>query len=139
VERHLIRPMRATVELLEEVVRSWIVDSEGESSDRKIPEVDWGKMKFLDFQETLQDRRVLEMINRDRSCLLCSDFGVHVSSFRLHRNGSWLCVCELSRPSATVVTNHGLSVFSMRSSMVRRCCKKRWPTSEWRFRTRTWS
>ena len=93
MERHLIRPMQETVELLEEVVRSWIVDSKGESSNRKIPEVDWGKMKFLDFQETLQDRRALEMINRDRSCLLCPDFDIHVSSFRLHRNGSWFCVC----------------------------------------------
>lgn len=92
MERLLIRPMRATVELLEEVVRSWIVDSEGESSDRGIPEVNWGKMRSLDFQETLQDRRVLEMFNRDRSCLLCPDFDVHVSSFRLHRNGSWVRV-----------------------------------------------
>jgi len=81
VERHLIRPMRATVELLEEVVRSWIVNSEGKSSDWKIPEVDWRKMKSLDFQEVLQSRGALEKINSNRSCLLCPDFGVHVSSF----------------------------------------------------------
>ena len=73
--------MRATVELLEEVMRSWIVDSERESSDRKIPEVDWGKMRSLDFQETLQYRKVLEKVNCDRSCLLCPDFDIHVSSF----------------------------------------------------------
>ena len=86
MERHLIRPMQTTVELLEEVVRSWIIDSEG-SPDRKIPEVDWGKMRSLDFQETLQYRRVLEKINCGKSCLLCPEFDIHVSSFRIHRNG----------------------------------------------------
>lgn len=81
VERHLIRPMRATVELLEEVVRSWIASSEGGSSDRRIPEVDWGKMRSLDFQETLQYRAVLDKMNCSRSCLLCPDLDTHVSSF----------------------------------------------------------
>lgn len=79
MERHIIRPMQATVELLGEVMRSWIVDSEKESSDRKVPEVDWGKMRSLDFQETLQYLRILEKTNRDRSCLLCPDFDIHVS------------------------------------------------------------
>lgn len=79
VERHLIRPMQATVQLLEEVVRSWVVESEGKSSDRKIPEVDWRRMKSLSFQEVLQSREVLEKTNSHRSCLLCPDFDVHVS------------------------------------------------------------
>lgn len=73
--------MRETVKLLEEIVRSWVVDSEGEPSDRKIPEVDWGKMRSLDFQETLQYRAVLVEINHNRTCLLCPDFDIHVSSF----------------------------------------------------------
>lgn len=81
MERHLIRPMRETIELLEECVRSWVVDSEKEASDRKIPEVDWRKMRSLDFQEILQSRGVLEKINNGRSCLLCPDFDIHVSHF----------------------------------------------------------
>ena len=79
MERHLIRPMQATIELLEEVVRSWMVDSKGEPSDRKIPEVDWRKMKSLDFQEALRSRGILEERNSNRSCLLCPEFNVHVS------------------------------------------------------------
>lgn len=81
MERHLIKPMRTAVELLGEVVKSWIVDSERRTSDRKIPEVDWRKMRSLEFQETLQSRGVLERANRDRSCLLCPDFDSHVSPF----------------------------------------------------------
>lgn len=71
--------MQATVELLQEVVRSWVGDSEGKSSDRRIPEVDWRKMKSLGFQEALQSRGALEKMNGNRSCLLCPDFDIHVS------------------------------------------------------------
>lgn len=77
VDRHVIRSMRAAVQLLGEVVKSWIIDSERGSSDRKVPEVDWRKMKGLEFQETLQSRGVLERLNKGRSCLLCPDFDVH--------------------------------------------------------------
>ena len=79
MERHLIRPMREAVKDLEEVVRSWVIDSERESSGRKIPEVDWRKMKSLHFQEALQSRGALEARNSNRSCLLCPDFDLHVS------------------------------------------------------------
>ena len=79
MERHLSNPMRAAVKHLEQVVRSWVADSEGESSDRKIPEVDWRKMKSLNFQEALQSRGALEERNNNRSCLLCPDFDEHVS------------------------------------------------------------
>jgi hypothetical protein len=84
--------MRSAVDLLEGIVKSWVINSEGESSDRKIPEVDWRKMKSLAFQETLQSRGILEEINSNRSCLLCPDFDVHVSSFRLSRTGRCVCV-----------------------------------------------
>ena len=79
MERHLIRPMRETANHLQEVVRSWVVDSERGSSDRKIPEVDWRKMKSLNFQEALRSRGTLEERNSNRSCLLCPEFDVHVS------------------------------------------------------------
>lgn len=77
----MIQPMRAAVKLLGEVVQSWIVDSEKGGSDRGVPEVDWRKMKSFEFQETLQSRGVLEKKNLGRSCLLCPDFDIHVSSF----------------------------------------------------------
>ena len=73
--------MRGAITLLEEVVRSWIVDSEKGSSDHKVPEVDWRKMKALEFQETLLSRAALERANRGRSSLLCQDFDIHVRSF----------------------------------------------------------
>lgn len=73
--------IQGAVEQLEEIVKSWIVNSERGISNRKIPEVDWGKVRLLEFQETLLSRGVLEGENRDRSCLLCPDFDKHVSSF----------------------------------------------------------
>lgn len=76
-ERHVIGPMRAAVELLGEIVKSWIVDSEKGAPNWKIPEVDWRKMRSLEFQETLQSRGVLERSNYGRSCLLCPEFDVH--------------------------------------------------------------
>lgn len=81
MEHHLTRSLRAAVKQLEEVVKSWIADSERGTSGRKIPEVDWRKMRSLEFQETWQSREVLERINPGRSCLLCPDFDTHVSSF----------------------------------------------------------
>ena len=81
MERHIIRPMRTAVKHLGEVVESWIIDSEKGPSDRKIPEVEWRKMRSLEFQETLQSRGVLERVNHERSCLLCPDFDIHVSLF----------------------------------------------------------
>ena len=80
MQHHLIRSMRAAVELLEEIVKSWMANSE-RSSGKKVPEVDWRKMKALEFQETLRSREVLERTIRDRSCLLCPDFDTHVRSF----------------------------------------------------------
>jgi antiviral helicase SKI2 len=102
-KQKLIRPMRTAVELLEEVVQSWIADSKG-ASERKIPEVDWRKMKALEFQETLQSRGELERKNRDRSCLLCPDFDIHVGSFA--RSGTDFGR-ELNRPFATVAFHRG--------------------------------
>lgn len=81
VELHLIRSMRAAVELLEEVLKSWIIESERGSPDWKIPEVGWRKIKGFEFQEALRSREVLERMNRKRSSLLCPDFDIHVSSF----------------------------------------------------------
>lgn len=95
--------MRAAVELLEQVVQSWIADSKG-ASERKIPEVDWRRMKALDFQEILQSRGALERKNRDRSCLLCPEFDIHVSSFAC--SGTEFG-CELNRPFATVAPHRG--------------------------------
>jgi antiviral helicase SKI2 len=71
--------MRETVKCLEEILGSWAVDAGGESSYRKIPEVDWRKMRSLNFQEALQSRGALEKKNSNRSCLICPDFDVHVS------------------------------------------------------------
>jgi hypothetical protein len=139
VERHIIRPMKETVKNLEEVMRSWIVDSERESSDsdRTIPEVDWGKMRSLDFQETLRSRRILEKNNSNRSCLLCPDFDIHVSTLAYIGTG-FECV-NRGRPYMNVVAHRGVSIFSMKSFMARRSCGKHWRTSDSQYRIRTWN
>jgi hypothetical protein len=130
VERH-VRPIRDAVKQLEEITKSWIVDSERGTSDRKIPEVEWRKMRSLEFQETLLSRGALEKANRDRSCLLCPDFDTHVSPFA--RLGT-----EVERLYDGGAPPR-LSVFSMKFFMGRRSCGKNWTTSGSQSQIRTWS
>ncbi|KAF9444604.1 ATP-dependent RNA helicase [Macrolepiota fuliginosa MF-IS2] len=71
VERLLISKMREGIAALSLTLQEWLV------GDESIPEVDWSKIRSLDFQETLQRRNILRKRNSDKECLLCPDFIQH--------------------------------------------------------------
>ncbi|KAJ7109788.1 antiviral helicase [Mycena epipterygia] len=74
VDKHLISRMRDALELLQGLVAEW-------STSTTIPEVDWARMRALDFQDTLRSRNSLVKRLESRACLLCSDFGDHYAIF----------------------------------------------------------
>lgn len=74
VERHLVRSLNGTLASLQQVIEEWAGLSE-------IPEVDWSKMRSLDFQETLRARDALAKRLQQRACSLCSNFEQHVCCF----------------------------------------------------------
>ncbi|KAF8628226.1 hypothetical protein AX15_004008 [Amanita polypyramis BW_CC] len=56
--------------LLQELLREW-------RSQQKIPEIDWNRVRAMDFQETLQARNALAERLRARACLHCPNFTKH--------------------------------------------------------------
>lgn len=71
VDRHFMRPMREAVASLNELVIEW-------NDVGQIREVDWGRMRSLDFQENLRARDRLAKELPSKACLLCGDFKDHV-------------------------------------------------------------
>jgi antiviral helicase SKI2 len=69
---HLISKMNETISLLEAVASDWI-------SSGHIPEVDWSRMKSLEFQEALASRNKLVKQLDSYACVLCENFDDHVS------------------------------------------------------------
>jgi len=60
------------IKSLSGILQDWL------TSQKDIPEVDWSKIRLLDFQETLQRRNTIVKRNSDRDCLQCPDFIPHV-------------------------------------------------------------
>ena len=68
----MIRHMDDAIKLLSAVLNDWMVmDS--------ITEVDWSRIKLLDFQELLRSRNELVKDMQHYSCTVCEDFDEHVS------------------------------------------------------------
>ncbi|KAJ7750230.1 antiviral helicase [Mycena metata] len=74
VDKHLISRMREALALLQGIANEW-------STSTAIPEVDWARMRALDFQDTLRSRNTLVKRLENRACLLCSNFDEHYSIF----------------------------------------------------------
>ncbi|KAJ7292904.1 ATP-dependent RNA helicase [Mycena rebaudengoi] len=72
VDKHLISRMREALALLQDIANEW-------STTATIPEVDWARMRALDFQDTLRSRNAVAKRLETRACLLCSDFDHHYS------------------------------------------------------------
>ncbi|TFK41940.1 ATP-dependent RNA helicase [Crucibulum laeve] len=72
VDRHLISRMREGVAALQALVTEW-------SSQGSIPEVDWSRMRSLEFQDVLRSRNAMEKRLENKGCLLCPDFNEHYS------------------------------------------------------------
>lgn len=67
--------MREAVAQLAGLVREWV-----EAEQSHVPEVDWGRMRQLEFQDVLRKRDTLVQTLPYNPCLQCEDFEVHVRS-----------------------------------------------------------
>ncbi|KAL0951772.1 hypothetical protein HGRIS_008443 [Hohenbuehelia grisea] len=70
VDRHRIKPMKEALGVLYELSQEW-------QSATEVPEVDWAKLRMLDFQETLQRRTSLAATLQGHECKLCGEFKDH--------------------------------------------------------------
>ncbi|KAL1661387.1 NUC185 domain-containing protein [Schizophyllum commune] len=78
VDRHLISRMRDGIAQLGALVEEW-------SSAAEIPEIDWSRMRALEFQEILRERTRLVDRSRDSVCLHCPDFGRHYTTIHAEK------------------------------------------------------
>ncbi|PBK76603.1 antiviral helicase [Armillaria solidipes] len=78
VDRHLISAMREGVTALASMVSDW-------SSTGNIPEVEWSKIRSLNFQEVLRSRSAYVQRIQNRSCLLCEKFEEHYSKIHAEK------------------------------------------------------
>ncbi|PPQ90945.1 hypothetical protein CVT25_008256 [Psilocybe cyanescens] len=72
VDRHLISRMKDAIASLQSVVDEW-------SSAGSIPEVDWSRIRALEFQEVLRSRNLLVKQVQNNRCVLCPEFDHHVA------------------------------------------------------------
>ncbi|KAJ3769464.1 antiviral helicase [Lentinula raphanica] len=71
-DRHLISRMREAIVALQEIVEEWCNTSH-------IPEIDWNRMRMLEFQEILLSRNNLLTRLKTKDCPSCADFDAHYS------------------------------------------------------------
>jgi antiviral helicase SKI2 len=77
VNRHLISSMNEALNSLSPLISESI-------SLGSIPEVEWSKMRSLDFQETLRSRDALVQGLSRVACTMCAEFDNHVGTFPSH-------------------------------------------------------
>jgi len=70
VDRHIISSMRDVMKSLAEIVEAWVPTG-------IVPEVEWVRMRSLDFQEVLRSRNELARRLNKYACKLCSEFEHH--------------------------------------------------------------
>jgi len=78
VDRHLKSHMNGAIAELGDAVREWV---EADSA----PEVDWSKIRSLEFQESLQTRSALMRNLNTKACLLCKDFEHHYEALHAEK------------------------------------------------------
>ncbi|KAG7452119.1 antiviral helicase [Guyanagaster necrorhizus] len=78
IDRHIISAMREGVAALVSMVSEW-------SRAGNIPEVEWGKMRSLDFQEVLRRRSAYLQRIKSRTCFLCEKFEDHYSKIHTEK------------------------------------------------------
>ncbi|OBZ78640.1 hypothetical protein A0H81_01271 [Grifola frondosa] len=72
VEKHRMSSMNDAIQSLGIVLDEW-------KAEGSIPEVDWNRMRSLDFQELLRSRNALAQRLTGFACTLCDDFTDHYS------------------------------------------------------------
>jgi len=76
IERHLMSPMNDVVAQLGALANEW-------ANNNHIPEVDWARMRLLEFQDLLSRRNTLVKRVEGSACVLCEEFEPHVCSTTL--------------------------------------------------------
>lgn len=64
------------------------------SAEEKLPEVDWSRIRSIDFQESLRHRNNLSTRIPKLECTLCGDFEEHVSLQQRRPRDRELIGCE---------------------------------------------
>lgn len=72
VDRHLISRMKEGVAALQPYINEWM-------DAGAIIEVDWSRVRVLEFQDTLRSRNSLAKHLGDKECLKCPEIVQHVS------------------------------------------------------------
>lgn len=75
VDRHLISKMRDAISSLKGIGVEWM-------STGSLPEIDWSRMRAMEFQELLRSRDTTSKKLGNR-CLSCPHFNEHVRHFLL--------------------------------------------------------
>lgn len=112
VDQHKKSLMLEIINSLQILVHKW-------RTARTIPEVNWDRIRTLDFQEALHSRNDVAKRRQGFSCTLCGEFHDHVSLSHFH------VFIQLTGPS------------SISFSMVRRRCAPISKNSRWQSLTRT--
>lgn len=73
IERQRISVMNDIVTQLNDIVSEWQT-----TRPAQFPEVEWSKMRQLEFQESLRSRDTLAMRLDGKGCVLCEHFEEHV-------------------------------------------------------------
>ena len=71
VDRHLISHMNAAIKELDNLTDEWLAAGH-------IPEVDWSKIRLMDFQDALRSRTAIAKRLEGKGCVLCEKFDEHV-------------------------------------------------------------
>ena len=76
IERHKISHMQKAAVDLQALAHGWIASPPG-----TIPEVDWSKIRTLEFQDLLKTREswITRMESKGKTCTTCPNFDEHVS------------------------------------------------------------
>lgn len=105
--------MNEVVEHLNDVVTEW-----QKTRPTQFPEVDWSKMRMLEFQESLRSRDALAARLEGKSCVFCEHFDEHVRRRSYHPLDKALNVLAVhASPSAEAifVGYRGSQICSFRS------------------------
>jgi antiviral helicase SKI2 len=80
IERQRISFMNDAVSLLRGILDEWTQQDARIDQNGEIPEVDWGRMRQLEFQEALRSHKALAKRLEGKGCVLCEQFEEHVRS-----------------------------------------------------------
>jgi len=105
--------MNEVVERLNDIVTEWQT-----TRPTQFPEVEWSKMRMLDFQDNLRLRNAIAARLEGKSCVLCEHFDEHVRRRLYHpldKAQKVFAVHAGSSTDAILVAYRGSQIRSFRS------------------------